>query len=224
MPLWIVILVATLLGIVTLLFKRFVWKREPLDSADRLLELPVFYINLSDRNDRREEVVTELCRVFKPNSVNRIDAIRRANGAEGCRESHIKALNAAEACGEHIVLIAEDDLMWKHSAQMTLDHLADNLADPSWNVLLLACHVPHDAEHSVDCLSTVAYIIKKNYIKTLRGLWENEASLRSSLPIDQSWRELQRKGGFKKTDPLLVTQRPSHSDIEGAFADHRHIF
>lgn len=76
-----------------------------------LFNIPVFYINLDKRPDRRRHVENVLLD-FK--NIERIPAIdtSKTNGYEGCVLSHITALEKAKKKKLPEVIIMEDDFEW----------------------------------------------------------------------------------------------------------------
>ena len=74
----------------------------------------IMYINLEHRTDRKEHVEYQLRNVvgFSDRFVNieRVNAVKLANGALGCSLSHLKCLQQAKERNLDHVLICEDDI------------------------------------------------------------------------------------------------------------------
>ncbi len=77
----------------------------------KLQDIPVLYINLDRRIDRRKHFENQFSD-FK--NVERVEAIDTCdtNGYYGCAQSHIKALKRAKEKGYSQVIICEDDFEW----------------------------------------------------------------------------------------------------------------
>eukprot|EP00747_Dinoflagellata_sp_TGD_P106577 gnl/TRDRNA2_/TRDRNA2_169890_c0_seq1.p1 gnl/TRDRNA2_/TRDRNA2_169890_c0~~gnl/TRDRNA2_/TRDRNA2_169890_c0_seq1.p1 ORF type:complete len:250 (-),score=31.90 gnl/TRDRNA2_/TRDRNA2_169890_c0_seq1:37-786(-) len=188
------------------------------------------YINLATRTDRREQVEHELQLAGMPcERVDAVDAKRiHIRPQEACRRSHLSALDRIEASGLPYGLILEDDMMWEQGNQTLQKMFCDiekHIND--YPVILLACNggrifpgrrqLDPEFQFVEACQTTSAYVIRRDYIKTLRYRWEEE----SHLAIDQTWKRLQPAHGWAMTSPLLVKQRPSWSDIEGRYVDYK---
>eukprot|EP00747_Dinoflagellata_sp_TGD_P106592 gnl/TRDRNA2_/TRDRNA2_169890_c0_seq9.p1 gnl/TRDRNA2_/TRDRNA2_169890_c0~~gnl/TRDRNA2_/TRDRNA2_169890_c0_seq9.p1 ORF type:complete len:251 (-),score=32.29 gnl/TRDRNA2_/TRDRNA2_169890_c0_seq9:37-789(-) len=188
------------------------------------------YINLAKRNDRRQQVEHELGQAgMTCDRVEAVDAhLANVTGREACRRSHLSALDRIEASGLPYGLILEDDMMWEQGNQTLQKMFCDiekHIND--YPVILLACNggrifpgrrqLDPEFQFVEACQTTSAYVIRRDYIKTLRYRWEEE----SHLAIDQTWKRLQPAHGWAMTSPLLVKQRPSWSDIEGRYVDYK---
>jgi glycosyl transferase, family 25 len=203
-------------------------------------DLPdLFYINLRHRADRRAQLLAELDRIGYPAAkVHRIEAERRQNGALGCGLSHIRALEEVRRRGLQRAIILEDDFMWRHRPERTLDTLRGALAQ-EWDVCLLACsgevvpggRTPH-VDMVADCRTTSGYMVRADSVAPLLAVFRDtvdmptnvdtpEAALRREHHIDQQWRHLQGADpGWVVTDPVLGRQRSGHSDITHAHQQH----
>jgi glycosyl transferase family 25 len=73
----------------------------------------VIYINLDHRTDRKQEVETELLKVFPSQKIERFSAIyEKTRGHLGCTKSHIAVLEMAIANNWKNYLVVEDDMIW----------------------------------------------------------------------------------------------------------------
>ena len=153
---------------------------------------PVFFINLMNRTDRRDNIDKQFS-FFNTNLIFRIDAIKHDDGATGCGLSHIKALKKAK---EYMIeksldyaMIVEDDFKWKYSVVYTLDILTNILKkDFDWNVILLACSCWNNncnlnmgkdiISKAKNCSTCTAYIIKLDYIDKLINLFEKVINIK----------------------------------------------
>jgi GR25 family glycosyltransferase involved in LPS biosynthesis len=178
----------------------------------------VYYINLSERVDRKENVEEQLSQINIKGT--RFDAIKNARGAVGCCLSHIGCLEIAVENNYDHVLICEDDILfldsekWLHQFNTFLE------SHKTWDVILLGGNNvgPYKEmdETSVKvnkCQTTTAYLINgQEYIKTI--LNQFRYALRNNLPVDVSWFDLQKKDNWYLIIPLTVVQREDYSDIE----------
>lgn len=196
----------------------------------------ILYINLEFRRDRKQRLLRELTKVgTDATRIRRIDAVHRERGSVGCAESHIKALRESMEMGSNVTLILEDDFVWHEGVDTSVvnDTLDKVLEDKDWKVCLLAangrCRVVNDYKQAVqECQTTSAYLIRKAYVPVLRGHWEHclPDLTHTKLPqggkfsIDQTWKTLQRQGGWIATNPLLGKQGASYSDIVKADVDY----
>jgi len=192
------------------------------------------YINLSSRQDRKLRLEGELAKAGL--SCNRMDAVAKAgvvatklvkkhgSGWEACRQSHVKALDLIAASKADYGLIFEDDAVWDQNMSVVhdvLSHAEESIK--KYPVILLSCQNlkswsnvwPADEPWMRKikmCATATAYIIRKDYIPTLRNLW---ASTSLSEPLDIAWWTLQSKDNWGLTTPSLVMQGKGWSDIDG---------
>lgn len=198
---------------------------EPLGKLDAIL-----YINLEHRTDRKEKVLKELAVVDHIcSNVIRIDAVKDSdNGARGCTQSHIKALDKAIANGWDSVMIVEDDFKWRkqwkapHQLQRILDapvHV-DVFMLFSITPLTLTTCFPW-MRKVVSANSTSGYIVRKSYFNTLRESFKKSAARLSKKyrwtnellwGIDTYWFRLQWRDTFVLS-PISTQVSLFESDI-----------
>lgn len=186
------------------------------------------YINLASRKDRRGQVEQELGHAGI--SCERVEAVDAAaeglTPEEGCRRSHLLALDRIEASGLPYGLVLEDDMMWQErnsTLQEMFCHISKHIDD--YPVILLACNghgrpiQPNlPLQFVEDCQTASAYVVRRDYIKVLRSQWNRDLPTDA---IDQTWKPLQLPHSWAMTSPLLVKQRPSWSNIEGKYVDYK---
>jgi len=194
------------------------------------LELPILYINLEHRKDRRKEIEEEMNKLKNINLV-RIDAPKTERGIVGCQLGHITALSVFIKTDWSYALIVEDDFMWHdvNKAPKIIDKLIKNR--DKWDIVLFSCGSGSAEKIKTDlpikkvegCQTTSSYLITKNYAKKLRDFWVNNIASSSknklfNLGVDTAldivWKQLQARDVWYCTDPLLGKQRKSFSDIE----------
>ena len=194
-----------------------------------------YYINLTEREDRRKHAEKELKKILINNPI-RIDAIKDTPGIVGCLKSHIKALETFIVdTDDAFVAIFEDDVVLK-KPDVTIKCLRNIADDEDWDVLLLGGmndgayekykNLP--AVRVKECMSCVAYIVRRTFVPTLLAFWKNflieieekiSVSTKMSdkirledIALDRAWFKLQQKHIFILTVPLCVTQLIDYSD------------
>lgn len=184
-----------------------------------------FYINLDERKDRREVMEAVVAEV----GLNCTRVPGRTGGEKGgehgCRLSHLAALDEIERSGAPYGLILEDDANWTvpvAEVRQVLSHLEEDMRQHP--VVLLACGngigeaMPTPwLQEAIHCLTTSAYIVRRDYIPVLRETFKWEGA-----PIDQTWVWIQPSDNWVHTVPLLVHQRGGFSDILGQEAHFPH--
>ena len=194
-----------------------------------------YYINLTERADRRKHAEKELKKILINNPI-RIDAIKDTPGIVGCLKSHIKALETFMVdTDDPFVAIFEDDVVFKNP-DVTIKCVRDIADDEDWDVLLLGGmndgayekykNLP--AVRVQECMSCVAYIVRRTFVPTLLTFWKNflieieekiSVSTKMSdkihledIALDRAWFKLQQKHIFILLVPLCVTQLIDYSD------------
>ena len=195
----------------------------------------IFYINLEHRTDRKESVEEELKKLNYPSEmIERVDAIKRDNGALGCTLSHLKCLEIAMENDYECVMIVEDDLGFKENInEQSFRDLLDELKELSnFDICSLTSNrlcnynlkVSEKISKALNIQTTTGYIVRKRFYKTLydnfnksRENFENGKSKPESA-LDIIWKQLQGKDTeFYIFDPVIAIQIPSYSDIEKTF-------
>jgi hypothetical protein len=249
-----------------------------LQPPQQLLPPHAVFINLDARPDRRARVEAELAAAGWPaDRVHRLAATAHAHGALGCAHSHVAALDAAWAAGWPAVAVFEDDVVFRrpwgsdHGPPSPAARVAAVVAWGktrgwgNWSVVLASGikravepdgpPPPHGGPHPPPGLAaasgyqtTAAYLVRRGYIPTLRGVFvdaaaalaaaddddagggatplsaEARAARRASADdahaIDQAWKPAQAADGWARFHPLLADQAPGHSDIAGGWRDY----
>lgn len=199
----------------------------------------VLYINLAIRKDRRKEMEKELKRVLV-HKYHRIKGIYdELNGAKGCVQSHIQALDFAIRKGWKNVLILEDDCTFLKSVSEIDAYIQDFLQHfkTDWDVFFLGTKIEfaHMTDHEsyvrvLFSMRSHAYAVngpylqtlKDHYLSTLRAM-ENDLFFISSLTkaLDRRWVELQMVDRWYTGIESIAEQRTSFSDIEKAIKPQR---
>ena len=187
----------------------------------------VFFINLSERIDRKQHVEKQLISV-NLNNYNRFNAIKLPNGALGCSMSHLKCLQMAKERNLDHILIVEDDITFLNPS-IFIDQMNKFLQNnKDWDVLLIAGNnvppykiVDETCVQVSWCQTTTGYLIRNQYYDILiQNIKEGinylirEPKNKIMYAIDKYWLSLQKKHTWLLLVPLTVTQMENYSDIE----------
>ena len=186
----------------------------------------VVYINLAHRTDRKEQVESELLKVFPFEKIVRFNAIKHQKGGIGCSMSHIGALELAIQNNWNNVLIVEDDLQWKDFDNGC--YILSNLVKKPYDAIMLSGHQIRYNKNTyklIDCCARTAYLVQKHYYKTLldnfkTGLLRLQTEYKSKYRGDRYWNRIQKRDNWYIIMPGLCVQRPSFSDIENKNVDY----
>lgn len=179
----------------------------------------IFVINLLKRNDRLQQVTQELSKYSIPFTIWR--AVERENGAEGLRQTMQQLFVNCLGAGLKRVLIFEDDALMIEDINKYMPLCLQQLPQ-DFDLLYLGCqhNQPFERFHSENLLEVISAF------STHAVLWSESGMQKfydrcDGLPID---REIRNK--IQAIDqkcytayPMLVSQRPSFSDIDGQFRD-----
>ena len=195
----------------------------------------VYYINLTERVDRKKAVEDEL---YKLNwKYERFNAIKLADGRIGCSMSHYRLLEMAKKNNMEYIVIVEDDIMFtkpEQYAEMLEGFIRSNM---EYDVLLLAGNLRPPFTKINDNLlkitkgwTTTGYIVKKRYYdKLMANIKEGVTKLMANpahhhlYAIDAYWQKLQETDNWFILMPRTVTQRPNYSTIEKRFTDYNRL-
>lgn len=196
----------------------------------------VFYINLTERADRRAQVEQQLSKVGLTN-FNRFNAIKLPNGALGCSMSHLKCLQIAKERNLDHILIVEDDIIFLNPG-IFIEQLNKFLQNnKEWDVLLIAGNnvppyrvVDETCVQVSWCQTTTGYLIRKQYYDTLINnikeginMLIREPKNKIMYAIDKYWLSLQKKYMWLLLVPLTVSQREGYSNIENCVTNFTKI-
>jgi GR25 family glycosyltransferase involved in LPS biosynthesis len=210
-------------------------KRQIIDYIDAIL-----YINLEHRTDRNEHCLNEI-RKMDPllAKTHRIDAVyNKINGALGCTQSHIKALQLFLDNPWNTCIIFEDDFTFISNdidnINNSLLYLFDNSDD--FDMLLLGVGstdfktVPTKSSHinKVESSQTASgYILTKKYAKTLLSNFTTSSNNMIKLGWDskwchdQYWKHLMPSGKWYTLKDRIGYQYSNYSDIEHMVTDYK---
>ena len=187
----------------------------------------IFYINLTARLDRKQNIESQLPRVGLTN-FERFNAIKLPDGRVGCTLSHIKCLELAKERGYSHLLICEDDMIFL-DPDLFKKQLNKFLGKQhKWDVILFAGNNVPPYERVDDsciavshCQTTTSYLVNGHYFDTLLNNFKEglarlmrEPAKHVDYAIDKYWLRLQKKDNWFLITPLTVVQREDYSDIE----------
>jgi len=189
-------------------------------------KIPVIYINLEKRIDRRDHVLTELKKIGVEDAT-RFKAIELENGALGCSISHLKCLEIANKENYDLVLICEDDIQFLYP-ELFLKNLSLFInSNIHWDVLMIAGNnmIPYLPINDycikvTNCQTTTGYIVKKSYYNSLIQNFKEgiqnllKEPVNNEFKIDKYWFKLQRIDKWYLIIPLTIIQKEDYSDIE----------
>jgi glycosyl transferase family 25 len=193
----------------------------------------IFYINLDQREDRRQEMEEGLKEMELFDKSERFPAISHQNGAVGCILSHLEVLKIARERGYNNCLILEDDydfIIEKSLLNTILNHFFESIE--SYDVLMLGVNLPQgrlvkDLIIKLDSAQTASsYIINKKYYDLHIELLENSAKMlektnnQGLYAADQIWKLFMPIREFFCFTNRVGKQRPSYSDIEKKLVDY----
>ena len=186
-----------------------------------------FYINLSEREDRKQNAIEQLSKLgIVP---NRMGAIKTEMGIVGCALSHLRCIQEAKIKRYPYVCIFEDDIIIKN--ENLLIKKVKKLINEDFDVLMLSGNNFRPFEEHDDyikvtkCFTTGAYIIKEHYYDTwLNNLNEGIKLLLQTkdrnYSLDAYNHKLQREDKWWLITPICCYQMPDYSDIEYKEVDY----
>lgn len=184
----------------------------------KLQDIPVLYINLDKRKDRKIHIEEEL-KDFK--SVERIEAIdtsTHGSGYYGCVLSHILALETAKERDWDEVIICEDDFEFINKDQFVYPEIDFDVCMISGKIKKKE-FVSWNYNKVLDGRHTDCYLIKKHfYDKLIQNFKEGYEKLKIKNEhcnyIDVYWIKLQKENMFITPSLQIGRQMEDYSDIQ----------
>jgi GR25 family glycosyltransferase involved in LPS biosynthesis len=203
----------------------------------------IYYINLDERVDRRDEIMSQYNDISGLFQIERITAVKDSVGGIGCTKSHIKALITAKVKQLPYVLIVEDDMQIIDIERFktTMEQINLYIADPTfkWDVICLGGILSDRYEyeryndifiHAKELQTAIAYIVRAGYYDTLLSNFKEALhGLQTTLQYgvyacDQYWKRLQEVDRWFCVYPILIKQRPSYSSIEKQHMNYNRVY
>lgn len=214
--------------------RKLIASRRPVGKSPehQLSELPVFYINLSSRKDRKELIEKELKRIGFGNP-QRFEAVEASPGILGCGLSHLTLLSSLKHAKQPF-LVCEDDLEFLANPGEISHLISEFLADPSLDVLCLANNpvtkprvISKHLSIVNNSLTAACYLVKPRAIGPLVKVFgESVRLLEKGRPsheaaLDVLWRKVQQRTLiFSIPTKRIARQRASFSNIAGRWVDY----
>lgn len=184
------------------------------------------FINLAHRIDRLEHVESELKKVNIEGE--RVNAIKKEQGALGCTMSHIKCIQIAKERDYSHVFICEDDITFtKPEVFKKSVSKFEESSDIDWDVIIIGGNnlppytkVTEFCIRTFNCQTTTGYIVRKHmYDIFLQNFKESAKMLMETgngklYALDIYWKKMQSGYFWYMLTPPTVTQREDYSDIE----------
>ncbi len=176
-------------------------------------------INLDRRQDRLERFDQQAKALGI--SYTRFKAVEAVDPRLGCKLSHISALSM---CKDDIAFIFEDDSIFVEDFHQKFEQ-AMNSVPRDWNMLYLGAHLLQKQRvndqwyRSLECSSTHAYAVKKEYIPRLI-----KQAMSMDGHTDVSFSSLHKEIIAYAARPTLVYQGASYSDLLGDEVDYTYLY
>jgi GR25 family glycosyltransferase involved in LPS biosynthesis len=197
----------------------------------------LFYINLDERKDRKENVEKQLEKIkFPKDKIFRFEAIKDEKGYLGCTKSHYNLIKNFMESEDQVWSIMEDDIMF-HTNKEIIDIYINEFLEDQNSIIFHGSVTFLEKENYSKNLNrvnfgytTTWYILKKqgvipifNSFKTslinlLKGASHKEAA------CDVVWIKDMKENIFVTTKKLICSQTPSYSDISKQIMDYRHLY
>jgi len=204
-----------------------------------------YYINLDERVDRKTHFENNIkSRVFFSN-LQRMPAIKNADGLIGCGLSHIKSLVLSKNItdGSYVGIFEDDFCILNEQSCTNFINAFTNIAESDeWDCIVLTPR--GDTQHNdsseymktngfkriVNNQTATAYIIKQSFIDILQGNLKDGATNmikggdKNIYANDQYWKRLQTQHRFYYYQDIFAGQLPGWSSIENRITNYNDRF
>ena len=184
----------------------------------------VIYINLDERDDRKNHIEKELS-IFNPEKITRLPGVIDGHPHTGCAKSNYNALCLARDNKYPNVLIVEDDACWtnvdegfpvlKSLLEKPYDGISLGLLQGKFNKRTLKINKGY---------CTHAYIVKEPFYETYIQLYEDALSKGGDVNEGEPYiwadgvsQDAYKNGNWYVVSPTLMVQIPSHSNVNGFY-------
>jgi hypothetical protein len=204
-----------------------------------------YYINLDERVDRKTHFENNIkMRAFFSN-LQRMPAIKNADGSIGCGLSHIESLVLSKNITDvSYVGIFEDDfcILNDESCANFINAFANIAESDDWDCIVLTPRgdtqhneaseymKTHGFKRIINSQTTTAYIIKKSFIDVLQENVKDavvnltKGGDKNTYSIDQYWKRLQTQHRFYYYQHIFAGQLPGWSSIENRMTNYNDRF
>ena len=198
----------------------------------------IFYINLEYRQDRKEEIETELQKYDLLNKSERFIGFHvPTQGILGCSKSHLSVLKLAKERGYKNILILEDDFEFVVCKEEFERNLSDFFESGlEYNVCMISFNLLEKSEEIVEKCPVVrrvlngqtasGYIVNGTYLDTIIALYEwscpllEETKEHWNYANDQCWKTLQKTDKWYHFIERMGKQRSGFSDNSMEFIEY----
>lgn len=195
-------------------------------------DLPVFYINLGHRTDRRALTESLWRERLGMAHVDRVEGVPETPGHIGCTRAHMRAIDEIlrRPESERFVILAEDDVVFLDGRNPGdfVALLEEALTTfPDLDVLFLTASLHRFRQTSLPgvvrlrrngALAMPALILRTGYAPTLRDVYVE--ALRRCVPHDRLTLKVQGRDRWYALDPPWMRQAAGFSDIEMRYVDY----
>lgn len=199
-----------------------------------------FIINLDRRVDRWSLVSVQLERAGIKDVVERLPAIEHRYGMVGCSLSHLECVKRAKERGWKSVLIFEDDIVFKENFEAVHPRVIDQLDQrKNWSIFHFGAMLMNMCTLVDENLIKMGYnwaahalVIRENAYDHIINNYKWDYSETDSskpwgghYPFDGFINKEMYDAGFEiySAYPVLITQRPDHSDTWGYHRDYKDL-
>jgi|DEB0MinimDraft_4_1074332.scaffolds.fasta_scaffold06894_3 hypothetical protein len=185
-----------------------------------MFDIPILYINLDHRTDRRKHMEE----ILNGYNYTRISAVKDdINGYIGCAKSHIKCLQYAKSMDYDKVVILEDDFMFVG------DNNFNDIILPEVYDILLLCNLIKGAIEHDNVFNKVSYaewtsghIVKKHMYDILidnlqDGINHLSQDNNRNYYLDVYWNDILVQFETLAHKKRFARQKESYSDIKRCF-------
>jgi len=196
------------------------------------------YINLQEREDRKNHTIEELQKIGIYHA-ERVDAVKLANGAIGCSLSHIKCIELAKSRNWEYVFICEDDITFLDPDlfMKNFKKFENSEYKKKADVILISGnnYLPYEkiTDYYIKISNTNAatgYVVMRHYYDTLLSNFKEGVSKLMEYPtnhamfaVDTYWKRLQSIDNWYMIIPPTVIQYPNYSNIEKKYTDYTEL-
>ena len=195
----------------------------------------ILYINLDEREDRMDDIETELTSYELMKNAERIQAIYTpGRGILGCTMSHLKALKLAKERNYKNVLILEDDFQFTITKEEFENQLTTLFEQgPKFDVCMISFNIQRSnpteypfLQKIIEVQTASGYIVNESFYDQLINLYEwaipllDQTGEHWNYANDQCWKRLQPDADWYAFTTRCGRQRPGFSDNSGQYQDH----
>jgi GR25 family glycosyltransferase involved in LPS biosynthesis len=202
-----------------------------------------YYINLDEREDRKQHFEQLKSQYDFFSNIERLSAIKNSHGGIGCGLSHIIALNKLKERAiknnlEFVCVLEDDFCILNNNAFINFIDEFNNIQNSKkWDIITLTPRGITDHSSKINNFkrikktqTTTGYIIKTAFIDTLLDnmkiavknlMYGNKYHIYS---IDQYWKILQETNNFYYFHEIFAGQLPGYSSIEKMNVNYNHRF